>query len=88
MVAVTHRTWTEESNCTYEYDHDWKLLHYALAVVPEAWIVDLEYQRVEVHQDPAGNQYRLCRPVARAEVATRPDGGAGGTSGKVACVLF
>jgi hypothetical protein len=44
------------SSDTLQYDFD-RLERYALAGVPEVWIVDLQRHRLLVHQMPSGNGF-------------------------------
>ncbi len=44
----------EVSDTTLSYDKNVKLPLYARAVMPEAWIVDLQGRKVEVYADPGG----------------------------------
>lgn len=46
-----------------------KLPLYALAGIPEYWIVDLTTNAVERHREPEGETYRLCERVTEGEVA-------------------
>lgn len=46
----------EVSSGALQYEFD-QLARYALAAVPEVWIVDLQRHRLLVHQIPSGNSY-------------------------------
>lgn len=48
----------EVSETSVEYDTDVKLPLYASAGIPEAWIVNLPANRVEVHSRPVDGEYR------------------------------
>jgi len=48
----------EVSDTTLSYDRNVKLPLYAGSGVPEAWVVDLAGQKVEVHHGPAADGYR------------------------------
>jgi Uma2 family endonuclease len=49
------------------YDRRTKLPLYARAGVTEAWLVDLEADRVEVHREPADGRYRVVREPRAGE---------------------
>ncbi len=51
----------EVSDTTLSYDKNVKLPLYARAGIPEAWIVDLQGEIVEVHADPRPNGYDRTR---------------------------
>jgi Uma2 family endonuclease len=55
----------EVSDTTYEKDRGVKMPLYARAGIPEAWLVDLYDDRVEIHSDPAGGIYQRSRIVQR-----------------------
>src|SRR5438105_1496751 len=61
----------EVSDTTLVYDRDIKMPLYARAGIPEAWLIDLAAERIEVYQDPVAGQYASARAVARGE-AVRP----------------
>ena len=48
----------EVSETSVEYDSEVKLPLYARAGIPEAWLVNLPEQRIEVHSRPVDNEYR------------------------------
>lgn len=48
----------EVSDTSSEYDTEVKLPLYARAGIPEAWLVDLKTETVEVHSHPAPGGYR------------------------------
>ena len=55
----------EVSDTTLEKDRGVKLPLYARAGIPEAWVVDLYNDRVEVHSDPLNGIYQRSRIVQR-----------------------
>ena len=60
----------EVADTTVAYDRDIKLPLYARAGVPEAWLVDLEADRVELCREPADGRYTSIRLVSRADTIT------------------
>ncbi len=48
----------EVSETSVEYDSEVKLPLYARAGIPEAWLVNLPEQRIEVHSSPVDGEYR------------------------------
>jgi Uma2 family endonuclease len=57
----------EVSDSTLELDRKVKVPLYAGAGIPEAWVVNLPEERVEVYSDPAGGEYRTVRSYARRQ---------------------
>jgi Uma2 family endonuclease len=57
----------EVSDSTVQFDRKVKVPLYARAGIPEAWVVNLPEERVEVYSDPAGGEYRTVRTYARGE---------------------
>jgi Uma2 family endonuclease len=55
----------EVSDSTLEYDRKVKVPLYAAAGIPEAWVVNLPEECIEVYSDPAGGEYRAVRAYAR-----------------------
>lgn len=55
----------EVSDATLAYDRRVKLPLYASFGIPEAWIVDLDEDRVEVHFSPGSQGYRLISRFGR-----------------------
>ena len=55
----------EVSDSTLEYDRKIKMPLYAGAGIPEAWLVNLPEERIEVYSDPADGEYQTARPYAR-----------------------
>ena len=53
------------SDSTLEYDRTVKVALYAGAGIPEAWLVNLPEERIEVYGDPAGGEYQTVRSYAR-----------------------
>lgn len=48
----------EVSDTALAFDREVKLVLYARFDVPEVWIVDLQASQLEVHRQPAADQYR------------------------------
>ena len=42
-------------------DHDTKQPLYAASGIPEVWIVDLQHDEIESHQEPRPKDYRVVR---------------------------
>jgi len=57
----------EVSDSTLEYDRKVKMPLYAGAGIPEAWLVNLPDERIEVYSDPAGGEYQTVRTYARGQ---------------------
>jgi Uma2 family endonuclease len=55
------RLLVEVADSSLLYDRRTKLPLYARAGVTEAWLVDLEAARIEIHRDAAGSRYRNVR---------------------------
>jgi len=49
----------EVSDTTLAYDRDTKLPRYAVAGIPEVWVVDLEGRRIEVYSGPSADGYSV-----------------------------
>src|SRR5688572_29248487 len=60
----------EVADSSLEYDRDIKLQFYARAAVPEVWIVDLNHAVVEIHRDPAGDDYAFHHVARRGETVS------------------
>ena len=60
----------EVADTTLTYDRDIKIPLYARAAIPEAWVVDLAADRVEMYRDPIADRYRRLRPATRGDVLT------------------
>jgi Uma2 family endonuclease len=48
----------EVADSSLSYDRETKLSLYARSGIPEAWVVDLASNGIEVHTDPGGAVYR------------------------------
>jgi Uma2 family endonuclease len=57
----------EVSDSTPKYDPDTKLSLYAEAEIYEVWIVNLQNDIVEVHQNPSNGIYQLAKIFKRGE---------------------
>jgi Uma2 family endonuclease len=57
----------EVADTSLTYDRNIKLPLYARAGVPEAWIVDLRADTVEVHSDPREAGYAAVRKYSKDE---------------------
>jgi len=57
----------EVSDSPLEYDRKVKTPLYAGAGIPEAWLVNLPEERIEVYSDPAGGEYQTARSYARRQ---------------------
>ena len=55
----------EVSDTTLEYDRKLKVPLYARAGIPEAWVVNLPEERIEVYSDPVGGEYQTFRSYKR-----------------------
>jgi Uma2 family endonuclease len=60
----------EVADTTVAYDRDIKMPLYAHAGIPEAWLVDLAADRIDVCRDPVGERYATVRSVSRGGVLT------------------
>ncbi len=58
----------EVADTTLAYDRDVKIPLYARSGIPEAWLVNLPADRIEVHRQPTSGEYSYSRPVRRGEV--------------------
>ncbi len=47
-----------------------KIPLYARAGIPEAWVVDVAAERIEVYEDPIAEQYTRVRTASRGDVLT------------------
>ncbi len=61
-------------------DRDVKLPLYAAAGIPEAWLVDLANDAIEVHRQPAPEGYREVRTLRRGDTLSVPLVAVGGMS--------
>jgi Uma2 family endonuclease len=57
----------EVSDSTLELDRKVKVPLYAGVGIPEAWLVNLPEERIEVYSDPAGGEYQTVRSYARRQ---------------------
>lgn len=57
----------EVSDSTLELDQKVKVPLYAAAGIPEAWLVNLPEERIEVYSDPAGGEYQTVGSYARGQ---------------------
>jgi Uma2 family endonuclease len=55
----------EVSDTSLRYDRDDKLPRYAAAGIPEAWIADVQRNRLTVHRDPTPDGYRQVVTLTR-----------------------
>ena len=65
----------EVADTSLGYDRDEKFPRYAAGGITEAWLVDLEGDRIEVHREPGPEGYARIRSVTRGaelEVAGLP----------------
>ena len=62
----------EVSDTTVETDSKVKVPLYARAGIPEAWLVNIPDERVEVYSDPSGDAYRQVKQFGRGEQAQSP----------------
>jgi len=60
----------EVADTSLAYDRDIKIPLYARAGIPEAWLVDLAADRIEVYRDPAEGKYASARSVSRGDTIT------------------
>ena len=54
----------EVADTSLAYDRDVKLPRYALAGIPEVWLVDLNARRLLVHQGPEAGRWRRRQAIA------------------------
>ncbi len=57
----------EVADSSLAYDRTVKFPRYARAGIAEAWLVDLEGQRIERHTDPGMTGYRLIAILERGD---------------------
>lgn len=65
----------EVSDTSLRYDRELKFPAYARCEIREAWLVDLEGERIEVHREPGPERYgavEIVRRGAELEVAALP----------------
>jgi Uma2 family endonuclease len=66
-ASAEHVLWlVEVADVSYRYDRYVKLALYARAGIPEAWIIDLTHEVVEVHRHPSSRGYGSTQTVDRS----------------------
>jgi Uma2 family endonuclease len=60
----------EVADTSLERDRDVKLPQYAVAGIPEVWLVDLDGDAIHVHREPGPDGYGEIRILRRGEVLT------------------
>ena len=60
----------EVSDSSLEYDRTEKLSRYAIAGIPEAWIIDVGKKTIEQHTQPRTNRYHEVRLFEQGEQIT------------------
>jgi Uma2 family endonuclease len=66
MVAI------EVADTTVESDRAVKIPSYAEAGIPEAWLIDLYNDRIEIHSNPASGIYQEVRIALRGHKVVSP----------------
>lgn len=59
----------EIADTTLKYDRDTKFPRYAASGIEEAWLIDLENDRVEIHGEPTEFGYSLVKILHRGQTA-------------------
>lgn len=59
----------EVADTTVKYDRDIKFPRYAANGIKEAWLIDLENNRVEIHSEPTENGYSLVKILHHGQTA-------------------
>ena len=59
----------EIADTTLKYDRDVKFPRYAASGIEEAWLIDLENDRVEIHSQPTEFGYSLVKILHRRQTA-------------------
>src|SRR5438067_3636731 len=59
----------EVADSSVSFDKNVKFRRYAATGIPEAWLIDLDAERVEVHTQPKENGYGVVRIYIRGENA-------------------
>lgn len=59
----------EVADTTVKYDRDVKFPRYAANGIKEAWLIDLENDRVEIHSEPTAFGYSLVKILHRGQSA-------------------
>jgi len=57
----------EVADTTLAYDRDVKIPLYARAGIPEAWLVNVPADRIDVYREPAAGKYASVRTASRGE---------------------
>ena len=57
----------EVADTSASFDRNRKFPKYAQAGIPEAWLIDLKREGVEIHSDPAPNGYSIVKTYRRGE---------------------
>lgn len=60
----------EMADTSVDYDRNIKMPLYAKAGIPEAWLVNLPKDIIEVYTEPFNGSYQKCRLVSRGETLT------------------
>ena len=60
----------EVTDTTTDRDRERKIPVYARTGIPEAWLVDLTADRIEVHREPTGGDYTQVTTVGRGAALT------------------
>ena len=59
----------EVADSTVESDRSYKIPLYAKAGIPEAWIINLQDETIELYAEPAGGVYQVSKTFKRGEEA-------------------
>ena len=59
----------EVADSTVKYDREIKFPRYAENGIAEAWLIDLENDRVEIHTQPTVKGYKLVKILHRGDIA-------------------
>ncbi|MGI8639592.1 MAG: Uma2 family endonuclease [Pyrinomonadaceae bacterium] len=59
----------EVADTTLKYDREVKFPRYAANGIEEAWLIDLENDRIEIHTAPTENGYSLIKILHRGQIA-------------------
>ena len=69
LPTAAHVLWlVEVADVSYRYDRYVKLPLYARSGIPEAWIIDLTHEVVEVHHHPSSRGYGSMHTVSRGAI--------------------
>lgn len=58
----------ETSDKTLDFDRNVKIPLYALACIPEVWIINLIQDEIEMYSQPNGKMYNLVKTFKRGEI--------------------